>query len=339
MYYISTDFYLWARFWFGARAVYRRSVVSVAIWLVWVLCGCSLDQGAIAEMDVGDPALDSRVGDGSGEDAIAPDARVDGARDATPPDTRPPVDAGPRCPTMADRDTVAYFEFGDLAGGLLVDATGRQTGMVVGGDARIVPGPPGCGDAIGFTPSPFVYGVIEDSTDFYHLVGSFDFFMRYDGVLPRPNPSDRDSTLGVFSRDANGTSDPGHITIRMAPTGELILSIQRPGGRGAVRCTDSAITPGTWHHVGVNLGEPSTEIYLDGDRGGRTDRIDAHSGGSPVSWDCGDEAPASIEGNDNPIVIGASGSSTNEGGASGTFQSFREGAMDQLRISRVRRPF
>jgi len=316
-------------------------VVSALIWLVCMLSGCSLDSGALPTMDIADATDDGRSGDGSRPDAIAPDARLDGARDSTPPptDTNVPVDGGPLCPTGADVDTIAYFAFEDLASGLLADATGRQTGMVTGGEARIVPGPPGCGDAFGFTPSPFVYGVIEDSSDFDLTEGSFDFFMRYDGPLPRPNPSDRASTLGIFSRDANGTADPGHLTIRMAPTGELILSIQRPSGTGAVRCTDSAVTPGTWHHVGVNLGAPSAEIYLDGDRGGRTDSLSAHAGNAVTGWNCGDDDPAGIDGNDNPIVIGASGSSSNEGGAAGVFQSFREGAMDQLRISRVRRPF
>lgn len=318
----------------------RVRISSIAVLF---LAACSLETAVVAPTSLDaatdaatDARLDSRL---DVPDSTLPrDARPDVLSDSAP-DTTPPMDAGPTCPIQPDDDTIALFAFEDVLTGMFMDTVSGRDGTVAGGEALAPAGPPGCGDAFGFRARPIVRGVIPDASPFDLAVGSIDFFMRYDGDLPRPNPDTRDATIGVISRDANGTAQPGHMTVRLAPTGELILSIQRPSGMGAVRCTNSAITPGTWHHVAMNFGAPSAEIYLDGVRGDRTDTIVANGGGGSSSWACGDDDPAGIDGNDNPFVIGASASSSSEGGADGLFQPFEDGAMDQLRISRVRRAF
>lgn len=295
-------------------------------------CGLVLDIGDTP--DGADASNDSGPADAS----VAPDASP--ASDASPAVDGSLADAGPPpapcAPGWLDEGVFSAYGFdGDLADRL--DATMHGEARPAGVEAvfRTEPGPtPGCDQALTLGGGRFV--VIAHRPE-WDEVRSIDFW------LLSPNaPFNRG---GVISRDASGEARPGHMTLARTRDEQLMLRVQVPpieGDNDEKHCSEPTVDLSQWVHVGINLGDPaepesSVELWVDGVRMDAPLVADLMT--SAFGCDNGAGDPVGIAGNENPWVVGASSHPSDEGFAEPIEYPHPEGAIDELRFSRVRRDF
>ena len=282
-----------------------------------LLLGCAIDTAGLRPADAGG-RRDARGGDAQ-PPVDAPDA----------PDAPGARDAGTGPCASRDADTIALWDFESGLPTVLRDVAGGHDGSGVRGPMA-VDGPEGCGTALGLGGSePPAYGVIPDSTDFHLAMGSIDLWVRYDGDLGLAS----DPPRGILSRDATGKA-PGHFTLLLAGNGVLIVRVQTTGAE-VVLCSDSPVTPSTWTHVGVLLGAPEVELWVDGRLQTRTGFVT----GRLALGACGETFDTGIAGNANPWVFGAGSWESAEGTGAPLAGYLAPAALDHVRISSVRRDF
>jgi hypothetical protein len=248
-------------------------------------------------------------------DAIAAEDAL-GAVDAS--------DAAEGCPNDAilDGNTVALYDFEDLPGTTVPDRTGRHDGELRGGAAVREPGPGGCGSALQIRNNLYVY--IPPDPAWQLMEGSVDFWVK----LPQPLPG---TTMAIISRDAHFTTG-GDFTVYVAADGTIAARLQR-GQATAVRCSTQPVQPGKWTKVGFNFGPQGTALYVDGVQGAGTKFLDF------ITASCGTDAMGGLTGNDYEFVIGASLDRADAASVDGLTFFLTGGAVDDIRISNVRRSY
>jgi Concanavalin A-like lectin/glucanases superfamily len=284
-------------------------------WLVAAaaiaVAGCSFDSLGLAGSG---SEADGAPADASA--APAADASADaGGEDAAPGDEP--------CPAP-DEDTIALYRF-DSAGDVSDDLGGHD-GAVQGGGLLAPDGLTGCGLAVEFPEPSESIMVVADSKDFDLALGSIDLLVRVPAVGVE---------MGIVSRDADDANQPGHFTIVLDDTGRFVARLQGDSGQ-RVFCSDSSAVPGEWHHLAVNFGAPLAELYLDGVSGNNDDTVTILGGQDFV---CNELHEEGIDGNDVPWVFGADNSTSGDGQTDEPRSFFSGGAIDHVRISRVRRGF
>lgn len=230
----------------------------------------------------------------------------------------------------ADVLTVALYSMDDLAEGLVFgEASGEHPdGRVVG---SILPrlGDATCGRALGIGRDS--WGEIPHHVA-WHDLKAIDFWLW----LPPPRLP-KLGAVGVISRDATGTSVSGHLTLHYTETGVLRLRVQGLDGEEAVQlCTAGPVATEQWVHVGINLGAPMVELIVDGEVADFVGETEL--GG--IFTACGLSTERTMNGNQNPWLVGASAINSREGEATPTEDSqLIDGRVDQLRFSSERRDF
>lgn len=235
--------------------------------------------------------------------------------------------SGPPCVMSPDNHTLALYTF-DNAANPMLDATGKHHGSVEGKPLS-VSGEVGCGWALAFpavsTYFASDYGVIPQHKD-WDTVKSVDLWFRFNAT----KPADAEALL---SRDANMTALPGHLSIHRLCNDVVYLRLQH--AKGTIELCSTSVTTGSWHHVGVNLGLPGVELVVDGvSATGNTGTIQCGS----FTYTCNKPGAAEIAGNANPWAVGASSSTSSEGRLNKVIHQLN-GAVDSLRLSKIRRPF
>ena len=254
-------------------------------------------------------------------DATEPDA---GAEDADEPDTGPP----PECPSAPDDATLALFPFNsaETTGTTVADVVSGIAGAIrpVQGSVASTSGPLACGDAAAF----FGSGYIEiPGEGLAPVLGSVDFYVKFEGASPT-------ARQGIISRDATGQTLSGHITFFRTCDEHLIVRLQDTT-RSIWRCSDRPLPQGQWLHVALDFGEPGPALAIDG-------MVATSTGTRFGNGDClgtiGCEGTGAFEpsGNMNPWVLGGDSGSSEEGLAE-PVRAFFFGAIDQFRVSQVRR--
>jgi hypothetical protein len=252
-------------------------------------------------------------------DPDAAAATVDAAVDASEKDTRL------SCEKAKDDSEVALYTFNDDIGGVIVDALGTNSASTVG-TVAYVDGPiPACGQAIRFSAATQGYGFIPDDPAWQLTSGSVDFWFRASSFPPE---------LAAFlSRDGSGTTTPGHLGIFLTPAGRVGLRLQGMNAAdtlGGVCSEDGAVVVNEWNHLGTNFGSAGTELWLNGTK------VDAPGMLNIVT--CQSGTGIGISGNTNPWTVGINSGPSADGTGLPVTQPF-DGAMDQLRISAIRRDF
>ncbi|HJK95883.1 MAG TPA: LamG-like jellyroll fold domain-containing protein [Polyangiaceae bacterium LLY-WYZ-14_1] len=269
-----------------------------------------------------DDGTDAGPRDGGVPNADAGPAPLDDAGrgdDAGPQDDGGPVggDAGDGPPfdgcTDVDPDTVFLFDFEDVADGVLRDRTGSHDGTLTL-PVEGIPGPPGCGQA--WWARGTVFGRVGYDPAFELAEGSLDFWARVDELPP-------EGRRGLLSRDSVGPEE-GHLSVTISTLGRLRVRLQQTGV-SAERCFDD-VPLGTWFQIGINFGPPGLEVFFDGS-----------TAGAATSTVCTRPIDTGLEGNANNWVFGGDNTSADEG-SDDAEQPF-EGALDEVRLSRVRRDF
>lgn len=289
-----------------------------------MLAGCTFDPSSGAVGGAEPEPVDASAG--------GPDAAVlaDAGElpDAAPPDAAEPDAAADAavddlCPG-ADGDTVALYRF-DAAGDL-ADSAGDHDGELSGAALQSPNGPSGCGRAVAFAPGGSSFIEIDPSDDFDLTTGSIDLFVR-SGPLG--------TERGIVSRDAIGIG-AGHFTAVIDASGRFVVRLQAIGVQDDAICSDQLAVPGQWHHLAINFGAPRAELFLDGVLG-TTDEAVTILGNQ--SFTCNTEHPEGIDTDGLPWVFGAENTASDSGDTDLVAGFFEGGAIDQVRISSVRRDF
>lgn len=247
------------------------------------------------------------------------------------------------CPYAVDDNVVAHYRFDDPEA-LWVDETGDHDGMTYSGMPLSLPGPDGCGEALGITPE--FAGRVADATAFDLVSGSVDFWVFFAEL---PVVKALDETTPLLSRDSAGAVNE-HLTFFVSEVdfpaqgrspGHVIVRHQSMGNAAAV-CSEQPLPEQTWVHVGYNFGPAGMELFIDGVPqaveaqpivpGGGIPTCDGVSNnGSNTSFAGGLEA-------DLPWYVGASAINSNKLNQLPT-SHMNTGALDEIRISDVRRDF
>lgn len=250
----------------------------------------------------------------------------------TTPDAGPVRDAGAppsMCATAATSETVVLYTYESLP--VLTDIGGMANSewFPLTADATLgsTEGPSTCGDAIGFDGD----GAVITRADTLQLEqGAIDFWVRFSGP---PN-----GAQGILSRDATGQDEPGHISVFRSCDDHIIVRIQ-DNLLSTYRCSNEPVPELTWTHVGINFGAPDLELFVDGEKQERLAESNLWGEGcidGPIS--CRGEVAVGIDGNAEPLVIGASSYQAEPGSGTPLALPF-VGAMDSVHIRAARQDF
>lgn len=178
------------------------------------------------------------------------------------------------------------------------------------------------GDAIGGGVKPAALtpagsaAVFDGSGDFIQVPHSDSYLIDDGTVAFWFNADHTTGTQGLFSKDATGLGEGGHLAIYLSG-GTLHANLS--SASQTYTLGSSAVSAGQWHHVALSFGAEGMALYLDGvlidsaDYGGG---LNATSGGL---------------GNREPIVIGASASGASQGTAS-PLSNYFDGRIDDVRV-------
>ena len=128
-------------------------------------------------------------------------------------------------------------------------------------------------------------------------------------------------TEGLWSRDALDKALPNHASIAWDSDCRVRVRLQPANVEEVLLLTSAALEVECWYHIAINFGPPGLEVFVDG----------ALAAFHPVQ--------SGIDGNDNPIAVGASTRGSVEGEIAPVRDFLSEAALDELRISRARRAF
>lgn len=285
-------------------------------------------QDALADVDRDAPGVrDGAVGEVSDQDLSMQDAS---ARDSPVPDSG-------ICPTAPETTTVALYRFEESGGPVILDATGRHFGTLVGAEGQDwlrIASSENCGRAIQFEPPAEVVPLakVAHHLDWDLQQGSIEILVRFD------NPTPTDEVEAIVSRDAEYTDRPGHLLLFRACNSRIAVRLQRDADHQFLVCSNP-VTANDWHRVGINFGGGPLELYVDGQRATSTEPLDCVT--EPGDWTCGtgNDTAAGIDGNANPWVIGALSWSNPEGQWNVVASRPLVGAVDSFHIRRERRNF
>jgi hypothetical protein len=157
-----------------------------------------------------------------------------------------------------------------------------------------------------------------------------DMYVRLPSP-PSSSTSNNGTEQGLLSRDAEGRTDAGHFGLFYIETGGLVARLQV--NQNHFICAEGPLPTGEWIHVGINLGT-EVELWIDGQQSTYTGTIPWKA--TDVTCETG--VSGSIQGNNNPWVIGAHSEESSEGSATPVDGHF-PGTLDEIRISNVRRDF
>jgi hypothetical protein len=224
--------------------------------------------------------------------------------------------------SVLDGNTLAFYDFESVLGTTVPDRTGQHVGELRGGAAMLESGPGGCGSALDIHDKLYVY--IPDAPDWQIPEGSVDLWVKLPTTLPN-------ATMAVISRDAHFTTN-GDFTIYVTSDGTIVGRLQRPQATG-IRCSTRPAQPGVWTRVGFNFGPQGTALYVNGELGTDTRYLDF------VTASCGTDTAGGLDGNHYPFVIGASLDRADAANTDSLTFFLAGGAVDDVRISNVRRAY
>ncbi|MEX2670991.1 MAG: LamG domain-containing protein [Phycisphaeraceae bacterium] len=116
---------------------------------------------------------------------------------------------------------------------------------------------------------------------------------------------------GLFSKDASGLGNGGHLTIRLS-SGSVVARLSSHAQTYEVG--SSTLASDRWHHVAFTFGAGGMQLYVDGEQ------VGSHSYTGGTGW------TVDGAGNAEPIAIGADAS----GSAAGSISGFIEPLLGQM---------
>ncbi|MDJ0878497.1 MAG: DUF2341 domain-containing protein [Halieaceae bacterium] len=224
-----------------------------------------------------------------------------------------------------------YFRLGD-AGNIADETAGGNDGTAVGGVSTGTGGATGDGDDSITLNGTDGYVSIPHSADYELNAGAISLWFNSTTI------ADGDT---LFSKDASGTAEGGHLTIRFTGSGaaaEIEVRLQNNTASG----TDSHfvysdlpagyLNDGNWHNIVFTFGPAGMALYVDGaaaDTTGGNAHLDIYDGG--MAGDTGLQGDGGDTPNQEPIALGAS-RRTSASGMTPASGGFFQGSIDELAI-------
>lgn len=239
------------------------------------------------------------------------------------------------CPIGIPTSTVALYTFdGSWGRDRVEDETGDHDGTSVGNPAKIA-SLTNCGSAMSFPTG--AYATLPPSNAWALSVGSVSLWARFGSAATNV-------TQGVLSRDASNNatgSQQGHFTIFRDGKlgGRIIVRLQDAAKNWYVFCSNQVVPEDTWTEIGVNFGAPQVELYVDGQRADNSDVVTLTLSSTYQDIPCNPSYAGGIDGNNEPWLLGASATSSDENSVLPTNMPMTGGAIDHLRISSARGDF
>ncbi|MEM7201301.1 MAG: LamG-like jellyroll fold domain-containing protein, partial [Planctomycetota bacterium] len=197
---------------------------------------------------------------------------------------------------------VSHWQLGETSGTSAVDqqgvADGTYTNSVTLGATGV--------DGSGTTAAEF-----DGCNDFVEIPHDSSYELDNGTVQMWFNAEDTSGTQGLFSKDSSGYDSGGHFSL-YTEGDDLKLRIQSTSSSYTVTAANT-ISADTWHHVAVSFGDDGLKLYLDG----AEVATDSYTGG--------------LQGNTEPITIGAGSWGSGNGTSSGWSSPF-EGKIDEVAI-------
>ena len=207
-------------------------------------------------------------------------------------------------PDIIANSPVAYWALNSDTGGVAADSVGGHDGEFRSGaaaDGGQIGGQMGASaDFDGHND----YLLVNPSTDFQLTSGSIHMTFNADTVSGRN---------ALFSRDSSGNDGGGHFTA-WVHDGQLHVRLQADSGETHLYSAAGSVSAGQDHAITVTFGAGGAELYLDGAR------VDDDSS---FTW--------GWQGNDEPIVVGASQWVSGNGVANNLTHHF-DGRIDDVAI-------
>jgi len=320
--------------------IFRVSLLHAVL----LTSGCGLLLDAEPRPDASAGGDDSAMMDAFPDDV--PEMDTTPVLDAMPGDVPRPmdvsvdasVDASFGCVFPGGSDVVAHYTFDTDMGSQILDETGAHHGTTENAVSHV---DGRCGQALTFQSGMGIpHAHIRDHADFDLMEGSLSLFVR----VPAHD------SYGIISRDWQGVEEPGHFGIYTSYEGHVVVRLQdieigRGGfGSNAVwLCSDRPLRVGEWEHVGVSWGgDQDVQLWLGGEPATLTDELPItwYGGGATIDVPCGTTIrPHGIDGNSLSWILGANASLRSTSLPNRLFVPFIDGAIDELRILRVRRDF
>lgn len=246
------------------------------------------------------------------------------------------------CEYGVNGDVVAQYRFEDPAQ-LWLDDVGDHDGDLAAGVAASVLGPAGCGNALGGTVG--MAGRVVDAPGFDLSAGAIDFWVL------APNS---EAQAPLLSRDALGAATE-HVTFLLGSvanavgdtTARHLIVRHQSLDTGAAVCSELPLPADTWVHVVYNFGPPGMALYIDGVLQESTDEPDVPGGGILAcdgrtnDPELAADPPPFVGGLETnmPWFIAASAQGEPKSPTQSPSTFMDDGALDEIRISSVRRDF
>ena len=185
----------------------------------------------------------------------------------------------------------------------VVSVNGSSAGGVTAGQAGYGDG----GDAFGF----------DGTVDYVTIPHDAGMLMDQGTIAFWFKASSLSGTRGLFSKDSNGRDQGGQIEITTVGS-SLNVKLESATADYTAQAT-GGLSTGVWHHAAVTWGPHALKLYLDG----------AHV--QTVLYVGGLGTTSGGSGNVEPIVLGASSSTSGDGTATPVTQFFA-GDIDDVRL-------
>jgi hypothetical protein len=289
-----------------------------------------MDGSTSIAVDIAMAPMDAQPSDGPG-DALPSDGQPDAQAMDAAPDASIHPDAAICFPLAVDPTFVAYYAF---EGNTLDSTANHHDGTVHGTGVGYTPGPTGCSQAITFATAQSAYVEVAHAADLDLPQGSIDFWIE----APAPPLSQAE---GVISRDSQTIID-GSLTVFVTCNGTLVAKLES-GGTATYICSRFPLRQ-RWSYVGINFGGTSArpfEVFINGNAVSSTvtaGSVGLGGAGCTQTVPCGGYTTGGLTGNAQPFVFGASMEDADPG-MDDNPSAFFTGALDELRISSVRRLF
>ncbi len=209
---------------------------------------------------------------------------------------------------------LGYWRLDESSGTIVYDETGTNDGTYINGPAL------GQGGALAGEPAhtsvAFDGSVNDDTGDYIEIADDPSYLIDEGAIQLWFNTADVTQDGWLFSKDATGTASGGHVSISVNAASHVNVRLQDTVTSYNVEST-TALTPNEWHHVVFTFGSGGMQLYVDG----QLVDTDAYTGGLGTS--------SGGTGNDEPIVIGASSTTSGLGTVIPTTDHF-DGRIDEV---------
>ncbi len=217
-----------------------------------------------------------------------------------------------------------YFQLDD-ATDLADENSAGNDGTATGGVSTSGSGATAGGGSLAFDNSDTGYVSIPHSSDYELTDGAISLWFNTTTIVTQDT---------LFSKDASGTTEGGHLSIYFVGDGanaevQVRLQNNTAGGTNSHFVTSTLpsgyFNDGNWHNVVFTFGADGMALYIDG----QLEDTDTYDGG--MTGDTGTVGDGGDVANQEPIYIGASRRSSTTGLTPPSGNYF-EGAIDELAI-------